>query len=195
MLSVKVVALCFVALGMVAANGARAANPVVVMETNMGTIKIELDRSQGPGHGQELPRLRQGQVLRRHDFPSRHRWLHDPGRRLRARHEAEEDQGADQERIGQRPVQCQVHDRDGSYSDPDSATAQFFINVKDNKGLDGAPGQAGYAVFGKVIEGMDVVDKIKGVKTGTKAGFRDVPIDDVVIKSVKLVGDNEYCQN
>ena len=72
-------------------------------------------------------------------------------------------------------------------SDPDSATAQFYINVKDNKPLDGGNGQPGYAVFGKVIEGMDVVDKIKAVKTGTKGSFRDVPLEDVVIKSVKVV--------
>ncbi|HSQ58013.1 MAG TPA: peptidylprolyl isomerase, partial [Gemmata sp.] len=72
-------------------------------------------------------------------------------------------------------------------SDPDSATAQFFINVVDNKFLDKSPKSDGYAVFGKVIEGMDVVDKIKAVKTGTKAGFKDVPNEDVVIKSVRLV--------
>ncbi len=76
-------------------------------------------------------------------------------------------------------------------SDPDSATAQFYINVKDNKGLDGAAGRAGYAVFGRVTEGMDVVDKIKAVKTGTKMGHRDVPNDDVVIKSVKLVEEKK----
>ncbi|WP_439621736.1 peptidylprolyl isomerase [Gemmata sp.] len=72
-------------------------------------------------------------------------------------------------------------------SAPDSATAQFYINVKDNKGLDGSPDKAsGYTVFGRVTEGMDVVNKIKEVKTGTKAGFENVPEDDVVIKSVKL---------
>ena len=76
-------------------------------------------------------------------------------------------------------------------SDPDSATAQFYINVKDNKSSTGRPDSAGYCVFGKVIEGMDVVDKIKAVKTGTKGGFRDVPDDDVVIKSVKLVGEKK----
>ena len=70
----------------------------------------------------------------------------------------------------------------------DSATSQFYINVKDNKGLDAPPGKnSGYAVFGRVVEGMDVVDKIKAVKTGTKMGFDDVPEEDVVIKSVKVV--------
>jgi cyclophilin family peptidyl-prolyl cis-trans isomerase len=72
-------------------------------------------------------------------------------------------------------------------NDPDSATAQFFINVTDNKFLDKAGRNAGYAVFGKVIEGMDVVDKIKAVKT-TGDDARPVankPIEDVTIKSVK----------
>ena len=70
----------------------------------------------------------------------------------------------------------------------DSATSQFFINVKDNPALDRANSadKVGYCVFGKVIEGMDVVDKIKKVKTGRKMGFDDVPDEDVVIKSVKV---------
>ena len=71
--------------------------------------------------------------------------------------------------------------------DPDSATAQFFINVKDNANLDGAVGRPGYAVFGKVTDGMDVVDKIKAVETGTVGPFGDVPKEDVVIKSIKVV--------
>jgi peptidyl-prolyl cis-trans isomerase B (cyclophilin B) len=75
-------------------------------------------------------------------------------------------------------------------SDPHSATAQFFINVSDNGFLDHtAPsGQGwGYAVFGKVIAGTDVVDKIAAVKTGSKGGHGDVPKDDVVIdKAVAL---------
>ena len=73
-------------------------------------------------------------------------------------------------------------------ADPNSATAQFFINVKDNAFLDRARSRdnAGYCVFGKVIEGMDVVDKIKEVKTKELIpGFSDVPVEDVVIESVR----------
>ena len=74
-------------------------------------------------------------------------------------------------------------------NDPDSATAQFFINLKDNDFLNRSPRGAGYAVFGKVIEGMDVVDKIKTVKTKTLfRGFGDVPVDDVVIESITREG-------
>ena len=72
--------------------------------------------------------------------------------------------------------------------DPHSATAQFFINVKDNAFLNHtAPsGQGwGYCVFGKVVEGMDVVDKIKGVKTGSKGFHQDVPVEDVVIQKAE----------
>ena len=73
--------------------------------------------------------------------------------------------------------------------DPHSATAQFFINVKANAFLNhSAPsGQGwGYCVFGKVVEGMDVIDKIKGVKTGTKGFHQDVPVEDVVIQKAEV---------
>jgi cyclophilin family peptidyl-prolyl cis-trans isomerase len=69
----------------------------------------------------------------------------------------------------------------------DSATSQFFINVKDNVFLDRAksPDGVGYCVFGEVAEGMDVVDKIKAVATGTKGPHQNVPVENVVIKSIR----------
>ena len=72
---------------------------------------------------------------------------------------------------------------------PDSASAQFFINVKDNDFLDRAKARdkVGYAVFGKVIEGMDVVEKIRRVETADRGGHENVPVNDVVIKSVRRV--------
>jgi peptidyl-prolyl cis-trans isomerase B (cyclophilin B) len=73
--------------------------------------------------------------------------------------------------------------------DPHSASAQFFINVADNDFLNfRAQTQDGwgYCVFGKVVEGMDVVDKIKGVQTGNKGYHQDVPLEDVVIESVEV---------
>ena len=81
-------------------------------------------------------------------------------------------------------------------NDPHSATSQFFINVVDNKNLDpGGFSADGYAVFGKVTKGMDVVDKIKSVKTGSTplktlggvGAMRDVPVKKVIIKSAKLL--------
>ena len=76
-------------------------------------------------------------------------------------------------------------------SDPHSATAQFFINVADNDFLDykgPSPQGWGYAVFGKVVEGADVVDKIKGVKTGRSGMHQDVPVEDVVITKAEALG-------
>jgi peptidyl-prolyl cis-trans isomerase A (cyclophilin A) len=72
-------------------------------------------------------------------------------------------------------------------NDPDSATAQFFVNVVDNGFLNPGPRGPGYAVFGKVVSGMEVVDKIKAVKTGVnaKTGMPDVPVEPVVIESVR----------
>ncbi|TEA79633.1 peptidyl-prolyl cis-trans isomerase [Allopusillimonas ginsengisoli] len=75
-------------------------------------------------------------------------------------------------------------------SDPHSATAQFFINVADNDFLNftsPTPNGWGYAVFGKVVEGTEVVDKIKGVKTGSKGFHQDVPAEDVVIEKATIV--------
>ena len=69
--------------------------------------------------------------------------------------------------------------------DPHTATAQFFINSVDNEGLDASGGDFGYAVFGEVVEGMDVVDSISKVETGVKSGMRDVPSETVAIKSAK----------
>jgi peptidyl-prolyl cis-trans isomerase B (cyclophilin B) len=73
--------------------------------------------------------------------------------------------------------------------DPHSATSQFFINVSDNAFLD-YPGQDGwgYCVFGRVTEGMDVVDKIKGVATGNRQGHQDVPTEDVIIEKADVIG-------
>jgi peptidyl-prolyl cis-trans isomerase A (cyclophilin A) len=72
-------------------------------------------------------------------------------------------------------------------NDINSATSQFFVNLKDNEFLDHSRGNFGYAVFAKVTEGMDVIDKIAAVATGRKKGFDDVPVEAVTIKSVRRV--------
>jgi peptidyl-prolyl cis-trans isomerase B (cyclophilin B) len=74
-------------------------------------------------------------------------------------------------------------------SDPHSASSQFFINLKDNDFLNFSSESTngwGYCVFGKVIDGMDVVDKIKQVKTGSRAGHQDVPTEPVIIEKVTI---------
>lgn len=66
-------------------------------------------------------------------------------------------------------------------SDPDSATAQFFINVANNDFLNYNPGNPGYAVFGRVTKGTEVVDAIAKVRTGRRGWYDDVPLEDIVI--------------
>jgi cyclophilin family peptidyl-prolyl cis-trans isomerase len=73
-------------------------------------------------------------------------------------------------------------------SNPNSATSQFFINVNDNKSLNFAPGNPGYTVFGKVVAGMDIVNKIAKAPTGSGGPFpKDVPVEKVIIKSAKII--------
>jgi cyclophilin family peptidyl-prolyl cis-trans isomerase len=70
-------------------------------------------------------------------------------------------------------------------NDPHSATSQFFINLVDNDFLDASPGNAGYAVFGRVVNGLDTIDRIAKERTGRRKGHDDVPVTDVVIQSAK----------
>ena len=72
-------------------------------------------------------------------------------------------------------------------NDINSATSQFFVNLVDNDFLDHRPGSYGYAVFGQVVEGMDVVDRIAAVKTGRKRGHDDVPVEPVVVTRAQRV--------
>jgi peptidyl-prolyl cis-trans isomerase B (cyclophilin B) len=75
-------------------------------------------------------------------------------------------------------------------NEPHSASAQFFINVKDNDFLDHSSKTAqgwGYTVFGEVVEGLDIVEKIKAVATGSKGGHQDVPLEDVIIERAEIV--------
>ena len=72
-------------------------------------------------------------------------------------------------------------------NDVNSATSQFFVNLKDNEFLDHSRGNFGYAVFARVTEGMDVVDKIAAVETGRRKGMDDVPVEPVIMKSVRKI--------
>ena len=74
--------------------------------------------------------------------------------------------------------------------DPHSGTAQFFVNMADNIALDPSPARWGYAVFGRVVEGMDVVDRIASVATGSRGSFQeDTPLEPVVITTARIVGE------
>jgi peptidyl-prolyl cis-trans isomerase A (cyclophilin A) len=75
-------------------------------------------------------------------------------------------------------------------SDINSATSQFFVNLSDNEFLDHGPRDFGYAVFGRVRDGMDVIDKIARVSTGRRNGHQDAPLEDVVIVSARRVDES-----
>ena len=189
MLSVKVVSLCLLVLAVMGASGARAANPIVVMETNMGTVKIELLEDKAPVTVKNFLAYVEN---KHYDGTIFHRVIEDfmiqgggfePGMKQKKTMDPIKNEASN----GLSNVRGTL--AMARTNDPDSATAQFFINVKDNKFLDKSASSAGYAVFAKVTEGMDVVDKIKVVKTGTQMGFKDVPDDDVVIKSIRVAKD------
>lgn len=183
MLSVKVLVLCFVVLGMVAGN-ARAANPVVVMETSMGTVKMELFEEKAPI---TVKNFLQYVEDKHYDGTTFHRVISDfmiqgggfePGMKEKKTRDPIKNESSNG-LSNQRGTVAMART-----PQPNSATSQFYINVKDNTFLDKEKARdgVGYCVFGRVIEGMDVVDKIKAVETG--AG--DVPKADVLIKSIRV---------
>ena len=166
------------------------ASPVVEMKTNMGTIKIELNREKAPISVENFLNYVEA---KHYDGVIFHRVISDfmiqgggfePGmkeKKTEASIKNEADNGLSNE-MGTVAM--------ARTSQPHSASAQFFLNVKDNDFLNHTSPDSqgwGYAVFGKIVEGMDTVEKIKGVKTSNRGGHGDVPVEDVVIESVRLV--------
>jgi cyclophilin family peptidyl-prolyl cis-trans isomerase len=172
----------------VASQAAQAANPVVIMETSMGTIKIELFAEKAPITVKNFLSYVED---KHYDGLIFHRVISNF---------MIQGGGYDKE-LGEKKTKDPIKNESSNglkndrgtlamarTNQPNSATSQFFINVKDNAFLnkDEAQDGVGYCVFGRVIEGMDVVDKIRNVKTGAKGMFRtDAPQEDIVIKSVK----------
>jgi cyclophilin family peptidyl-prolyl cis-trans isomerase len=162
-------------------------NPVVVMETSLGKIKIELFKDKAPNTVKNFLQYVDDKF---YDGTVFHRVIptfmiqgggFEPGLKEKRTREAIKNESANGLSNGRGTLAM------ARTSEPHSATAQFFINVKDNTFLDRANARDGfgYAVFGRVIEGMDVVDRIKQVETGTRNGQGDVPTQDVVIRSVR----------
>ncbi len=182
--------------------------PVVEMETSMGTIKIELDDAHSP---ETVKNFLQYVDDKFYDGTIFHRVIpnfmiqgggFEPGLKdaksadeIRAKEKKTRDPVKNEGRNGLQNVRgTSAMARTQRL---DSATAQFFINVKDNPNLD-SPVQP-YCVFGKVIEGMDVVDKIRNVKTTAvfingRPAMTDVPEEDVLIKSVRRVKKDEKAE-
>ncbi len=160
----------------------------VIITTNHGDIKLELDAEKAPktvenflayvnaGHYSNtiFHRVIDGFMIQGGGF--------EPGMKQKATKAPVENEAKN----GLKNVEYSV--AMARTSDPHSASAQFFINIKNNSFLD-YPGQDGwgYCVFGKVVEGADVVDKIKSVKTSRSGMSADVPVEDVVIEKVTVV--------
>lgn len=164
-----------------------AKNPRVVLETNGGKVVIELFAEKAPI---TVKNFLQYVDDKHYDGTIFHRVIADfmiqgggfaPGMREKATRSPiknESTNGLSNERGTLAMARTNV---------PDSATAQFFINTVNNKFLDRSATSAGYAVFGKVVEGMDIVDSIRRVQTGEVGGHENVPLKDVVIKSARRV--------
>jgi cyclophilin family peptidyl-prolyl cis-trans isomerase len=170
------------------------------IKTNHGTIKIELFPDKAPATVKNFL----GYVNKKHyDGLVFHRviasFMIQGGGYKKGVAAAQNDAGMRAlEKPTGKPIRCEsangVSNRRGTLAmaraaNPDSATAQFFINVKDNVFLDraNAADKVGYCVFGKVVAGMEVVEKIKKVQTKAVGNFRDVPAADVVIESIRRV--------
>jgi peptidyl-prolyl cis-trans isomerase A (cyclophilin A) len=164
-----------------------AKNPVVIIETNMGSIEVELNEEKAPKSvgnflGYVKDKFYDGLIF--------HRVI--DGFMIQG--------GGMDEKMKEKPTKKPVESESKNglkndtgtiamarTADPNSATSQFFINVNNNSSLDyPAPDGHGYTVFGKVTTGMHVVNRIKAVKTGNLSGHQNVPMDTVLIKSIKL---------
>jgi peptidyl-prolyl cis-trans isomerase B (cyclophilin B) len=164
-------------------------NPVVAMTTNLGSIRIELDADKAPTTTQNFlayvndnfydglifHRVMPGFMIQGGGFDTQ---MKQKGTKAPIKNEAANGLKNDTGTIAMART-----------SVVDSATAQFFINVKDNDFLNHRSTSAdgfGYAVFGRVIEGMDVVQKIEKVQTGSRGMHENVPLEAVVIESVRV---------
>ena len=165
-----------------------AAGPVVVLETSMGNIRIALDEARAPvtvknfltyaraGHydGTVFHRVIPGFMIQGGGMDAS---LKEKATRPPIKNEAANKLRNDRGTIAMART-----------AEPNSATSQFFINVKNNASLDYGIGGAGYAVFGTVIEGMDVVDKIVAVPTTSRGGHQNVPVTPVTITRARVEG-------
>jgi cyclophilin family peptidyl-prolyl cis-trans isomerase len=171
-------------------QSAETKGPVVVIDTSMGTIKVELNEEKAPVTVKNFLSYVDDKF---YDGTIFHRVI--PDFMIQG--------GGFEPNLKEKPTKDPIKNEGGNglkndrgtiamarTPDPDSATAQFFISLKDNSPLNRGdprcPDNYGYAVFGKVIEGMDVVDKIAQVETGDRpGGMENVPEKDVVIKSIR----------
>lgn len=162
--------------------------PVVILDTSLGVIEIELDAEKAPISAQNFVDYVEA---KHYDGLVFHRVIpnfmiqgggYDPNFKERATKPAIKNESSNGLKNDRGTVAM------ARTSAPNSATAQFFINVRNNDFLnkDRSQDGVGYAVFGKVTVGLDVVDKIKEVQTGSKGPHSDVPLTPVVIKTARI---------
>jgi len=175
--------------GVIGAGTAQAGNPVVLMKTSLGEITIELDEAKAPESTKNFLSYVKDKA---YDGTVFHRVI--PSFMIQG--------GGFDKDMNQKATKPPIKNEAGNglrnlkgtiamarTGDPNSATSQFFISTKDNAFLDHrdeSPQGYGYAVFGKVVKGMDVVDKIAAVPTTTKMPHQNVPVTPVVIESVTV---------
>jgi cyclophilin family peptidyl-prolyl cis-trans isomerase len=183
---------CLLLLGLCLAGSAFAAdakNPVLVLETSLGNVKVELFQKEAPISVKNFLDYAKSGF---YDGTIFHRVI--PGFMIQG--------GGFTKDLQQKPTKAQIKNEatNGLKNERgtlamartmvvDSASSQFFVNVANNEFLnhrEGGPSAYGYAVFGKVISGMEVVDKIAATQTGMQQGFTDVPVTPVIIKAVKI---------
>ena len=183
-LAFVVLAIVLPALGQTKAAKSQT-NPIVVLDTTMGAIKVQLFADKAPVTTKNFLEyvnsgFYSGTIIHRIDFVV--------------------GLGGYTEALTPKPTRPPIKNESKNglknlrgtlamarYSDPDSATSQFFINLKDNTHLNPSGGGFGYAVFGKVIEGMDVVESIAKVKTGNKGPFSNIPLQTISVKSARVL--------
>ena len=171
-----------------AASSQSEGSPVIVLETSLGTVQVELDAEKAPDTVENfLQYVDSGHF----DGTVFHRVI--PGFMVQGGgFDADMQQKPTRENIQNEAANGLRNDRGtlamARTSDPHSASSQFFVNVVDNDFLNHTapnPRGYGYAVFGRVIEGMEVMDEIVAVPTGNKGGHQDVPLEAVVLKTAK----------
>ena len=189
------VTIAITAIGLAAGAQTQAANPQVDLDTTAGKIRIELDPAAAPKtvenflayvnakfyDGTQFHRVIKGFMIQGGGFTTD---CKQKPTRPPVKNEAEQSSKAGLANVPGTIAMART-------SDPNSATAQFFINVNDNKSLnfrEPTPQGYGYVVFGKVVQGMDVVNKIATAPTGSGGPFpTDVPVERVIINSATVV--------
>jgi len=191
----RILTIAITAIGLAAGIHAHAANPQVDLDTSAGKIRIELAPAAAPKtvenflayvkakhyDGTQFHRVIPGFMIQGGGFTADFK---QKPTRPPIQNEAEQSSKAGLANVPGTIAMART-------GDPNSATAQFFINVNDNKSLnfrEATPQGYGYVVFGKVVEGMDVVKKIATTPTGSGGPFaRDVPVERVIINSATVV--------